>query len=208
MEMKRIIMRFLVGLLMIHIPFLVIAQEVNEETVKIEKDLISESVIRLKKVTNNSGSDVRINIKNSAGQWRLLTDIQKGKSHNCDIKCVSVRAEKLGQGATHGGGRITIWKESMTKDEWTNTHPVIQTSNTGKQEIEKTSKAKSKVEVKEDRKEYVDFSSTYYNAAQKIIVPSNNTEFDDCKEAADVEAILKTKHIALHIVTSEQGHLP
>ena len=33
----------------------------------------------------------------------------------------------------------------------------------------------------------------YYNAAQKIIVPSNNTEFDDCKEAADVEAILKTK---------------
>jgi polar amino acid transport system substrate-binding protein len=47
--------------------------------------------------------------------------------------------------------------------------------------------------VKEDRKEYVEFSSTYYNAAQKIIVPSNNTEFDDCKDAAAVEAILKTK---------------
>ena len=47
--------------------------------------------------------------------------------------------------------------------------------------------------VKEDRKEYVEFSSTYYNASQKLVVPSDNTEFDDCKDAAAVEAILKAK---------------
>lgn len=47
--------------------------------------------------------------------------------------------------------------------------------------------------VKEDRKEHVEFSTTYYNAAQKIVVKSDNTEFDDCKDAADVEAILKKK---------------
>jgi polar amino acid transport system substrate-binding protein len=47
--------------------------------------------------------------------------------------------------------------------------------------------------VKEDRKEHVAFSTSYYNASQKIIVPSNNTEFDECKDAAAVEAILKTK---------------
>ncbi len=47
--------------------------------------------------------------------------------------------------------------------------------------------------VKEDRKEHVEFSSTYYNASQKIVVPSNNTEFDDCKDAAAVEAILNKK---------------
>ena len=47
--------------------------------------------------------------------------------------------------------------------------------------------------VKEDRKEHVEFSTTYYNAAQKIVVKSDNTEFDDCKDAAAVEAILKAK---------------
>lgn len=47
--------------------------------------------------------------------------------------------------------------------------------------------------VKEDRKEHVEFSSTYYNASQKIVVPSDNTEFDDCTDAAAVEAILNKK---------------
>ena len=47
--------------------------------------------------------------------------------------------------------------------------------------------------VKEDRKEHVEFSTTYYNASQKIVVKSDNTEFDNCKDAADVEAILKEK---------------
>ena len=47
--------------------------------------------------------------------------------------------------------------------------------------------------IKEDRLEYVNFSDSYYSAPQKIIVPSDNTEFDDCKSAADVEAILNAK---------------
>ena len=37
--------------------------------------------------------------------------------------------------------------------------------------------------VKEDRKEYVNFSDTYYNAAQEIIVMADNTAFDSCKSA-------------------------
>ncbi|NLC11997.1 MAG: transporter substrate-binding domain-containing protein [Firmicutes bacterium] len=44
--------------------------------------------------------------------------------------------------------------------------------------------------IKEDRKEYVTFSDKYYDAAQKIIVKASDTTFDDCKDAADVEAIL------------------
>ena len=47
--------------------------------------------------------------------------------------------------------------------------------------------------IKEDRKEHVNFSDAYYAASQKIIVTSDSTEFDDCKTAADVEAILKKK---------------
>ena len=47
--------------------------------------------------------------------------------------------------------------------------------------------------INEQRQEYVTFSDPYYKAAQKLIVTSDNTEFDDCKTAADVEEILKTK---------------
>ena len=47
--------------------------------------------------------------------------------------------------------------------------------------------------IKPDREEYVNFSDSYYNASQKLIVTSDNTEFDSCKEAADVEAILNEK---------------
>lgn len=47
--------------------------------------------------------------------------------------------------------------------------------------------------VTEDRKEAVNFSESYYNAAQKIVVTSDNTEFDECKTAEDVAAILAEK---------------
>lgn len=47
--------------------------------------------------------------------------------------------------------------------------------------------------IKPDREEYVSFSNPYYSAAQRIIVASDNTEFDSCKTAEDVEAILNTK---------------
>ncbi|MBE5868362.1 MAG: transporter substrate-binding domain-containing protein [Lachnospiraceae bacterium] len=44
--------------------------------------------------------------------------------------------------------------------------------------------------VKEDRKEHVNFTDSYYNASQKLIVMEDDTTFDNCKTAADVEAIL------------------
>ena len=47
--------------------------------------------------------------------------------------------------------------------------------------------------IKEDRLEHVNFSDSYYTASQKLIVPSDNTEFDACKDAAAVEAILNAK---------------
>lgn len=44
--------------------------------------------------------------------------------------------------------------------------------------------------IKEDRKEYVNFSDKYYDAAQMIIVKADDTTFDNCKTAEDIEAIL------------------
>ena len=46
--------------------------------------------------------------------------------------------------------------------------------------------------VSEDRAEVVNFTNSYYSASQKLIVAGNDTKFDACQTAADVEAILKS----------------
>lgn len=47
--------------------------------------------------------------------------------------------------------------------------------------------------VKPDREEYVTFSDSYYSASQQLIVTSDDTEFDSCKTADDVNALLAAK---------------
>ena len=51
--------------------------------------------------------------------------------------------------------------------------------------------------VTEERKEAVNFTDAYYEASQKLVVISDNTEFDACTDAASVEAILKEKDSTL-----------
>ena len=53
--------------------------------------------------------------------------------------------------------------------------------------------------IKEDRKEYVNFSDPYYNASQRLITLSSDTEFDSCKDGAEVEAILNKKDASTKI---------
>ncbi len=62
--------------------------------------------------------------------------------------------------------------------------------------------------INEDRKEYVNFSDPYYNASQKLIVMSDNTEFDACTDAASVEAILNAKDNSckVGVQTGTTGH--
>lgn len=44
--------------------------------------------------------------------------------------------------------------------------------------------------VNEERKAYVTFTESYYEASQRLIVPSGDESFDDCETAEDVTAIL------------------
>ena len=44
--------------------------------------------------------------------------------------------------------------------------------------------------INEEREEYVTFTDSYYAASQKLVVPSTNTDFDECKSVDDVVAIL------------------
>ena len=53
--------------------------------------------------------------------------------------------------------------------------------------------------IKEDRKEYVNFSDPYYSASQKVVVTADNTEFDACADAAAIEAILNEKDASTKI---------
>ncbi len=46
-----------------------------------------------------------------------------------------------------------------------------------------------------EREEAVAFSDSYYNAYQTLVVPANNTEFDNCQTADDVAGILNQKTI-------------
>ena len=51
--------------------------------------------------------------------------------------------------------------------------------------------AASGITIKEDRKEHVTFTDSYYLASQMIIAPAGDTAFDNCKTKEDVEAVLK-----------------
>lgn len=44
--------------------------------------------------------------------------------------------------------------------------------------------------INEERKEYVEFSTSYYTANQKLVVKADDTTFDACKTLEDVETIL------------------
>ena len=46
------------------------------------------------------------------------------------------------------------------------------------------------ITASEDRKALYGFTQEYYEASQKLIVAADNTDFDNCKTAADVEAVL------------------
>ena len=45
--------------------------------------------------------------------------------------------------------------------------------------------------INDKRKEQVDFSTPYYEASQRLIVRSDDSTFDSCKDAAAVETLLK-----------------
>ena len=44
--------------------------------------------------------------------------------------------------------------------------------------------------INEEREEYVTFTDAYYEASQRLIVPSSDTSYDDCADADAVAAAL------------------
>ena len=48
------------------------------------------------------------------------------------------------------------------------------------------------ITITDGRKELYDFTDTYFDASQKLIVSADNTDFDHCKTASDVEEVLNS----------------
>ena len=65
---------------------------------------------------------------------------------------------------------------------------VLLSVNQGKSDM-----SMSGLTVTDERKEIVNFTTSYYTASQRLIIRSDNTEFDNVSSAADIEAILKAK---------------
>ena len=63
--------------------------------------------------------------------------------------------------------------------------------------------------VSEDRQKILDFSTSYYQASQMLIVPESCTDFDNCKTAEDVENVLKGfgKDVAVGVQKGTTGQL-
>lgn len=65
------------------------------------------------------------------------------------------------------------------------------------------------ITVNPDRAKLVNFSDTYYNAAQKIIVKDSDDTFKDCKTKEDVEKILAEfgENVKIGVQSGTTGHL-
>ena len=63
--------------------------------------------------------------------------------------------------------------------------------------------------VNDVRKQTLDFSESYYNASQMLVVAGDDTTFDACKTADEIEAILKgyDKSVKVGVQTGTTGNL-
>ena len=139
MDVRNTIKRCIVGILMMNISIIVLAQAVSDKTIIIDKTVISKSTIRLERITNKSGYDIEIITRNGTEQ-RSPFKIRKGESHPFNIECTRIQANPIGQGAADGGGGI-IWNEKKTSAEWDKLQRSKETTNFKK--IEKNTESNS-----------------------------------------------------------------
>jgi len=174
MDVRNTIKRCIVGILMMNISIILLAQAVSDKTIIIDKTIISESTIRLESVTNKSGYDIEIITKNGSEQGSSFK-IRKGENHQLNIECTRVQANPIGEGAANGGGG-TIWNEKKTSSEWDKLQKSTETTIFKKIEknieddSEKTQDEKQNVSnnVKVKRKKIIDGEIVVVSFIQKL----------------------------------------
>ena len=119
---------------------------------------------------------------------RLATDFEAYKYVGIDMELAKMLADSLG-------------KELVIKP--IDFDSIFQTLNTDGADIGMAGITKN-----EERAKLVSFSDSYYNAAQKLIVKSNDTKFKDVKSKEDVETVLKSlsKDVKIGVQTGTTAH--
>ena len=79
MDVRNTFKRCTFSILMLYMSIIMLAQAVSDKTIIIDKNVISESTIRLERVTNKSGYDIEIITRNGVEQ-RPSVKIRKGES--------------------------------------------------------------------------------------------------------------------------------
>ena len=175
MDVRNTIKRCTFSILMLNMSIIMLAQAVSDKTIIIDKNVISESTIRLERVTNKSGYDIEIITRNGVEQ-RPSVKIRKGESQLFNnIECTRVQANPIGQGAANGGGG-TIWNEKKTSAEWGKLQKSIETTNFKKieknieSETEKTQNEKQNISntITAKRKKVVDGETVVVSFIQKL----------------------------------------
>lgn len=91
-----------------------VAQSINENTIKLDKELVSESRILLHSITNVCGVDVRIAVRDNK---KIVKEenLADGETLSIEVECTTVQAFPIGVSSGNGG---TIWAPRHTKSEW------------------------------------------------------------------------------------------
>ena len=142
--------------------------------------------VAIKSATYNSSKDQLIVATNAA--YAPFEYVENGKFYGIDMELVALIAKELGK-------ELVI--NNMNFDS------VCLSVNQHKCDI-----TIAALTVNGDRKELVDFTSTYYQASQRLIVKAGDTTFDKCQNVNDVERILNrfdnTKSVGVQLDTP--GH--
>lgn len=116
--MKTLLSRCFFSILMICVVIPLWGQG-TKRNIKIDKEVISESVIKLKSITNNNDFDVEIIIKTDNGSERREIISQKGSIQFEDLE--SHRILAYPKGTPHQDGGV-IWGTTDTRKEWEKLH--------------------------------------------------------------------------------------
>lgn len=118
------------------------AQEIKENDIIIEKEILSESTIKLLSIANNGVQDIQVYIKTTSYPRRERIDA--GSKLYFNVECISIQASIVG-----GSGGKSLWNKNKTQKEWKKLHPQQVQDNTStiteKTEKEERSSTQKKV---------------------------------------------------------------
>ena len=149
------------------------AQDIKENDIIIEKEILSESTIKLLSIANNGNQDIQVSIKTNAHPRRERIDA--GSKMNFNIECVSIQASVVG-----GSGGKSLWNKNKTKKEWKKLHP---------QQIQSNASAITQKTEKEERSSDPKRTVETYDTQNEI--NTNNSQLQSISGESIINAFMK-----------------